>query len=384
MIALPLPATVQAPRSARPRRPLHVLQLGAVPPPYGGVQVNLMTIRAFLRARGDRASAINLTGHRRADGDDLYFPHSAFGVLRLIARLRPDILHLHIGGHLPWRLLVLGLIAAAWPGARAILTFHSGGFPASDEGRRLTRRSLKALALRAFDRAIAVNEDIRAFFLRCGVAADRVAVISPYALAAPSAEPLPPVLETFLRRHAPRLVTIGLLEPEYDLELQMAAVGRLLDTTPRAGLVILGSGSLQPSLRARLDRAPWRDHVLLYGDLAHDQALAVLQRAHVFLRTTTYDGDALSVREALALGVPVVATRTALRPDGVQLVNVGDLAAVDAAVRATLTAPADAGRPSVPDRLRAGGQDNIAAVVRLYEDALGDLNRSRARETSPA
>ena len=32
-------------------RPRHVVLLGAIPPPYGGVQVNLMGIRAFLRAR---------------------------------------------------------------------------------------------------------------------------------------------------------------------------------------------------------------------------------------------------------------------------------------------------------------------------------------------
>jgi glycosyltransferase involved in cell wall biosynthesis len=185
---------------------------------------------------------------------------------------------------------------------------------------------------------------------------------------------LPARLERFLDTHSPRLVTIGLLEPEYDLPLQIQALGDLLAAHPRAGLVIVGSGSLEASLRDRLRRTPWRDHVLLYGDLDHDKTLAVLGRGDVFLRTTKYDGDALSVREALALGVPVVATRTALRPAGVRLVDVGDCRGVADAIRQCLaergTTPASGPFEPRPDE-RAMPPDNIAALVRLYDEALG-------------
>lgn len=381
----PMTARRERPSAVRDRPTAHVLLLGAIPPPYGGVQVNLMAIRAHLLRRGDRCSAINLTGHRQRDHDGLYFPRTAVGVLRHMARLRPDVLHLHIGGHLPWRLLALGLLCSLWPGARAVLTFHSGGYPTSDEGRRLTRRSPKAWVLRRFDHVIAVNDEIRAFLLRCGVDDGRVRVVSPYAAEAAHEGPLPRRVERFLEDHQPLLLTIGLLEPEYDLDLQIDVIGRLLATHPRAGLVILGSGKLEPTLRARLRVTPWRDHVLLYGDLDHAMTLAALSRADVFLRTTTYDGDALSVREALALGIPVVATRTALRPAGVHLVGIGDGPGVEAAIRACLmrgrstSELADAPGSSVPPPA-----DNIAAVVRLYEDALGAGTVRSIRETGSA
>jgi glycosyltransferase involved in cell wall biosynthesis len=368
------PAPGRAGARAARRAPLRVLLLGAVPPPYGGVQVNLMAIRAHLARRGDRPFAINLTGHRQDARDGLFFPRTALGVFWLILRLRPHVLHLHIGGHLPWRLVALGLLCTLWPGARAVLTFHSGGFPSSEEGRRLTPRGLKARVLRRFDRLIAVNEEIRAFFLKCGAAPDRVRVVSPYANGSPHEGPLPGRLEGFLRTHTPLLVTIGLLEPEYDLPLQMDVMRDLLADHPRAGLVIVGSGSLEASLRDRLRRTPWRDHVLLYGDLDHDMALAVLGRASVFLRTTRYDGDALSVREALALGIPVVATRTALRPAGVRLVEIGDRRGVAAAIRASLAereaAPLAGPFEPQPDD-RPGAPDNIADIARLYEEACG-------------
>jgi glycosyltransferase involved in cell wall biosynthesis len=360
-----------------------VLQLGAVPPPYGGVQVNLMAIRAYLRQRGDRASAINLTGNRQTDHDDLYFPRSAWDVLRLIARLKPDVLHLHIGGHLPWRLLALGALCTAWPRAAAVLTLHSGGYPTSPEGRRLTPASAKARVLQRFDRVIAVNQEIGALFARCGVASDRIHVVSPYANERPHDGPLPDRLERFLATHAPVLMTIGLLEPEYDLTRQIDVVGALAQTHPGIGLVIVGSGSLDGALRERLARTPWRDRVLLYGDLEHQMTLAALRRADVFLRTTTYDGDALSVREALALGIPVVATRTALRPPGVRLVDVGDAGAVEAEIRVCLAEPRER-RVAEPGSKSGATPDNIATVVRLYDEALGPPSMRSIREASAA
>jgi glycosyltransferase involved in cell wall biosynthesis len=360
---------------ATAHRPLRVVLLGAVPPPFGGVQVNLMAIRAYLQRQGDRPSAINLTGHRQRNRDGLFFPRTALGVLWLLMRLRPDVLHLHIGGHLPWRLVVLGAICALWPFATSVLTFHSGGFPTSAEGRRLTRRSPKARVLQRFDRLIAVNDEIRAFFLQCGADPARIQVVSPYASNRPHEGPLPARLERFLASHAPLIVTIGLLEPEYDLALQIDAIGALLTAHPHAGLVIVGSGSLEGTLRERLQHTTWRDHVLLYGDLDHELTLAVLRRADVFLRTTKYDGDALSVREALALGIPVVATSTALRPAGVRLVPVGDRAAVVAAVQACLAErDEEAGRAgafAAEPEDRPAPPDNVAAVVRLYADARG-------------
>ena len=78
-------------------RPRHVVLLGAIPPPYGGVQVNLMGIRAFLRARDRRVSAINLTGNRQQDHDGLFFPRSGLGVL---ARLVPERAYQSHPGHM--------------------------------------------------------------------------------------------------------------------------------------------------------------------------------------------------------------------------------------------------------------------------------------------
>ena len=82
------------------------------------------------------------------------------------------------------------------------------------------------------------------------------------------------------------------------------------------------------------------------------------------LRTTLYDGDALSVREALQLGTPVVATDNGMRPTGVRLIPISDLQALVAAIELELQPP----RTSEPQPVADEG--NIQAVFDFYRELL--------------
>lgn len=50
-----------------------------------------------------------------------------------------------------------------------------------------------------------------------------------------------------------------------------------------------------------------------------------MRRFNGFARCTYYDGDATSIREALVLGVPVVASNTDFLPESVIKFMVGDV-----------------------------------------------------------
>src|SRR5438270_11826288 len=114
---------------------MHVLLLGPYPPPYGGVQVNLVAIERLLRDRQIPVNVINLTRYRRPTHDGVYYPESGLAVVRLILATPANIVHLHIGGELTLRLLVLGLLCCVLPGRKCVLTFHSGGYPSSPAGK---------------------------------------------------------------------------------------------------------------------------------------------------------------------------------------------------------------------------------------------------------
>ncbi len=85
------------------------------------------------------------------------------------------------------------------------------------------------------------------------------------------------------------------------------------------------------------------------------------------LRTTHYDGDAISVREALAMGTPVIATRTAFRPEGCHLIPCppqdDDLVAC---IDRVLALPPTARRaPSSKANVK-----NLAEVIDFYQELL--------------
>jgi glycosyltransferase involved in cell wall biosynthesis len=343
---------------------MRVVEIGPYPPPHGGVQTNLVDIRNYLRKQGCSCEAINITRHRRADADGVYYPANALELLRLLLRLRYDVLHLHIGGDLSGRLLALSVVCCAMPRSKAVLSFHSGGYPSSPAGKTAGPRTIRGWVMRRFDGVIAVNREIADLFGKFGVSAARVRLIPPYSVLPPGEDAaLPDGLARFFDERRPRLVTVGLLEPEYDLPLQIDVMADVLQRHPNAGLAILGSGSLEDMLRARIAAKPYRERILLCGDVAHEATLCAIARSDVVLRTTLYDGDSVSVREALAFGVPVIATDNGMRPSGAHLIPAQEPAKLLAAIEAALVA----GRP----RPAASGEENLEAVVRFYYELEG-------------
>lgn len=342
---------------------MRVLLLGPYPPPHGGVQANLVAIRELLRRRGHSCSVINLHRFRTSKDEEVYHPAGAFETLRLLMRLRCDIVHLHIGGSVPTRLLGLALMCTLVPGAKAVLSFHSGGYAASTAGLRANPRTLRGMVFRRFDRVIGVNREIVELMRRFAVADERIRLICPHVLPARPQAELPPALRAFFCEHSPVLITVGLLEPEYDLPLQIAALGEVRQRFRKAGLLIAGAGSLERDLRERIASQPWAEHVLLPGDVAHPVTLRAIAEADILLRTTLYDGDSVAVREALHLGTPVIATDNGMRPAGVRLIPPQDRAALSSAIEECLSTA----QPRVAKEAVCN-EDHIEAVLHLYEN----------------
>jgi len=346
---------------------MRILLLGAYPPPHGGVQSHILALCRYLKEQGVPYKVINLTRHRRPDSDEVYYPHSAAQVVRLLFRLPYDVAHLHVGGDLSQRLLALGLVCCSVPGRATVFTFHSGGYPSSPQGRRAHPRTFRGFVLRRFDRLIGVNQEIIDFYQRCGVPKQRLRLILPYApVRIPPGTMLPPEMEMFFRSHDPVLLSVSGLEPEYDLPQQFRALGLVRQNFPQAGLAIVGSGSLEYELRRMISEQPGGEHILLCGDVPHDATLLAIQRASLLLRTTLYDGDAISIREALQLGTPVIATDNSMRPEGVILIPPSNLEALHAEIEACLRKK----RCANPPPAISSGEENMAAVLALYQELL--------------
>jgi glycogen(starch) synthase len=347
----------------------HVCLIGPIPPPWGGVETHMMTLRDHIRSIGWRCSIINVTRHRQEDHDDLYFPDSAKGVLACLNAIKPDVVHVHFGGSLFVRQALLFVALSFRRKSANVFTFHSGGFPSSDEGKRARWFSLRGFALRRLDAVIGVNKELMETFARYGVRQERLHLVAPFApdldVAAIRSEQLPENIAAFADAHSPFLATVAGLEPEYGIDVQIAAFSAIRAEFPNVGLAILGSGSQRETVEALIARHPNRAHILLAGNVPRPKTLAVIARTDLLLRTTHYDGDAMSVREALAIGTPVLATDNGMRPEGVRLVSMLSPDALAAAVTAAVRDVIDGQLSSAPDVTKMANP--MRQLVDLYQ-----------------
>src|SRR5262249_59482578 len=102
------------------------------------------------------------------------------------------------------------------------------------------------------------------------------------------------------------------------------------------------------------------------GDVPPRASLRAIAESDLFLRTTLYDGDSISVREALLIGTPVIATYNGMRPDGTNLVPRSD----PEALRRTIEHILAQGAPEQP-RGDTGAR-NIEEVFELYRELLDE------------
>lgn len=340
--------------------------MGPYPPPHGGVQTNLVAIRRFLLARDIPCSVINLTRYRQAETDGIYYPESASEVLKLLRSLPCDIIHMHIGGNVSTRLLGLGFISSLMPRRKTVLTLHSGGYPRSEPGRKASPRSWRGFAFRRFDKIISVNEEMVEMFRRFGVPDEKIHLICPHALMTRWQDvTLPERLQRFFASHRPALLTVSGLRVEYDVPLQIEALGAVRERFPEAGLVIIGAGEREEEIKSLIASKPYAEHILLCGDVPHEQTLRAISESDLFLRTTHFDGDSISVREALHMGVPVIATDNGMRPAGVHLVPKSNAPALVEAISTKLE-----GGSRGPSKNGSPDEENVAAVYKLYEELM--------------
>ena len=95
--------------------------------------------------------------------------------------------------------------------------------------------------------------------------------------------------------------------------------------------------------------------------MPHAVTLKATAEAAALLRTTLYDGDSVSVREALRLGTPVIATDNGMRPANVRLIPLNDVAALERAVFEQTQRPKGQQEPAPPS------DANLQAVLDVYK-----------------
>jgi glycosyltransferase involved in cell wall biosynthesis len=225
------------------------------------------------------------------------------------------------------------------------------------------------LADRVVTTSKGVADDLISHF---GVASARIQVIhNPVDLlqiARAVAEPLDPELE---RAWVPPVA--GRLADAKNYPLLIDAMAVLRERVP-ARLFILGSGELEGALRQRIAERKLEADVVLCG--FQENPWKYIARADVFVLTSRYEGFGNVLVEAMACGVPVVATSSPgtreIVSDGVDglLVDRHEAAAVAAALERLLTDEALHPRLSA-GALASAERFSLPVIAAAYDRALG-------------
>lgn len=106
-----------------------------------------------------------------------------------------------------------------------------------------------------------------------------------------------------------RFVSVGRLVPEKGHDVLLEAFARVAGEIPGARLTIVGDGVRRTALESQAASLGIGDRVRFTGALAGDDLAAELAGADVFVLPSRSEGFGVVLVEALATGMPVVATR---------------------------------------------------------------------------
>jgi phosphatidylinositol alpha-1,6-mannosyltransferase len=111
------------------------------------------------------------------------------------------------------------------------------------------------------------------------------------------------------------IVSVSRLVAKNGLDRLVEAMPVLLRTVPEAALVLVGDGSKRQELSHLARRLGVEKDVHFVGEVAHEQTARYLRFADVFCRPSRSEGLGSAFLEAMATGVPVVATPVGGIPD---------------------------------------------------------------------
>ena len=179
--------------------------------------------------------------------------------------------------------------------------------------------------------------------------------------------------------------TVGRLHPVKGHAVLLEALALLAGTAEAGGAwtsgrwatVIVGEGIERRALEARAARAPLAGHVRLVGE--RTDVREMLPAFDLFVLPSQTEGMSNALLEAMAEGIPCIATDTGGNPEVVEhdasglLVQRGQPAALAAAIGALAGDPARAGALGRAGRERVRGRFSRAAMLRTYENLYRDL-----------
>jgi glycosyltransferase involved in cell wall biosynthesis len=289
--------------------------------------------------------------------------------------LRPEIVHVHL-----FHASVAVASVRLPPGTRALLTHHHG-----DHLVHLGRQGAATWdrwAGRRYDSVVAISEAVRRF------------LIDAYGYPPRKVERIRNGWEGTPCEHEssdrPTVICVGnFREQKGHLDL-IEAFAQVHSRIPEARLLLVGEGELRPGIEESVRALDLSDSVELRGEV--QDVWPEFARADIFALASHYEPLGIAVIEAMAAGLPVVATGVGGIPELVSpnktghLVQPGRPADLADSLTGLLRSPelrSRYGREALRRAQELRMEETVSQYLRLYAGLLGAPELSRSRSVTP-
>lgn len=300
-------------------------------------------------------------------------------LLRDIRGGRFDLIH----SHLFWANLC-ARAAGKWAGVPVVINSHHGTDGWLSFSHRLLERSTLGLA----DRLVACSEAVR----RCAV--ERLGLPSQKVVTIPNGVPLERFADRASRERmraslgldsrSPVIGSVGRLdEPVKGYAVLLEALEILGGTMPDTLCLICGDGPAREQLEAWVRERNLSAKVRFLGE--RQDIPLVLQALDLYVQPSLSEGFGLSALEAMATGLPVVATRSGGLPEVVRegvtgdLVPPGDATLLARSLHSLLEDPARRAAYGREGESRARREFPLQRMVRGWSELYRELLREKGR-----
>ena len=299
-----------------------ILEISSYPPPRAGWGVRVSFVKDALIEAGHECQVVNIAPESRMIPSPEYLTSlSGIDYVKkvFLHSLKGYRVHMHLNGNSPkgFVLTILAEICNLLTFKRPILTVHAGPkqiyFPREQAPHLIPMFKFIFGVAKSI---ICNDEKVKAKIVEYGISPKKIVPIQAFSRQylqffeqQPGTE-----LAKFLKNKEILISSYVFFRPEFFIDSMVKGIAELVKKYPKLGLMILGSHDNSEDIRVLVSELGIDDHVFFCGDLDHDMFLTLVAKSDIFLRTPIRDGVSSSVLEALALGVPVVASENHRRP----------------------------------------------------------------------
>ena len=319
--------------------------LGVYPPPFGGVANHVQRLMPMLETAGVDYHIYNAVSDSEAHPKvTSVAKHRRSWLPKFLLQCQESAIYV-----LSDRLLVWLLVAVVGKLRGKMIGLRLRNSLLIDMQRQSNLLGwLAGFAMRRFDLVVAVSSELVSAAENAGVDPARILKAPGFLPPSPQCMDKNLVNEkvwAFIEGAEPLIVANGRIswhndEDLYGLDMMIELLARLLPDYPRLKLAVC-FWHFEAQDQSRLDDLMRLTHEYgiehaLFLNTEKGVFVPLLKEADVFVRPTNRDGDANSIREALALGVEAVASDITRRPEGCRVHRNRDIDSFEKTVREVL------------------------------------------------